>query len=112
MRKPNNSLILAAKTGVVLLLAGAAMIVLSPAANATSYGNAVFNCEGVFWHTAWGQQCVAPGAGLAGNYKSTADCSVEQDPWLIVTRSQGSTTRFYGPDCTYLVRLVTTGFIG
>ena len=79
-------------------------------AKAASYGTATNNCYGIYWHTAWGQECGIGGASAAGYFKSTANCTAPQpnDITFEKYRIKGETARKNGTDCDHGIHGVTT----
>lgn len=99
-----------AQVGLVLPLAIGAGILLAGPASGASYGNPVHNCYGIWWNTDWNQECGSGGAGAAGYYKSTANCTAPQvtDESITKYRPKGNGTSYDGPDCNYGIHGVHT----
>jgi hypothetical protein len=110
--KKSRSLRTTIKSAIVAALGAAVVGVVAAPALAVGYGNTVLNCRGMYYNTAWGQECPSPGAKFLGNYKSKGNCTYQSDPTLTVKRSVGSTAPKYGPSCTFSVIAVDTEYIG
>jgi hypothetical protein len=104
----------ALKGGAIATLSIAVLGAVAAPASAYSFGNTVLNCRGIYWNTAWAQECPTSSGGAyeTGTYKSVGNCSAQTDPTLSVGRKAGTGTRKYGINCTFSVSGVSTSFIG
>jgi len=102
----------AAQATLILALAGVAGSLMTGNAWASSTGNKVNNCYGIWFTRDWNQDCTSAGAAAEGTYKSTADCTAPQipDKTLSEYRFKGDTTSHDGPDCKYGIHTVSTWF--
>ncbi|RPK78251.1 hypothetical protein EES46_34160 [Streptomyces sp. ADI98-10] len=98
----------AASTFAGLLVVGGAAAMVAPQAVAAGDGNKVHNCFGRWYNTDWDQKCGSSGAGFAGTYESTANCTLEPDNTMTQWRAKGSTATYDGHDCDWSVSGVST----
>lgn len=100
------------QTGLLMGLAGAAVLLSAPAAEAGVKGNVVNSCYGIYFSTDWNQECGPSGADYAGTYQSTADCTAPEipDKHLTVGRIYGDKVSVDGADCAYGIHTVNTWY--
>jgi len=103
----------AVKVSLAVALGMGVGLTLTVPAFAAGYGNSVNGCYGVYFSTAWGQQCDAGKPSERGIYHSHADCSLSPDHDMSILRDVGSSDYIKASDdCAHSVRTVTTGFQG
>ncbi len=99
-----------AQLTAVGILGVAALGVGVGSATAAYTGAPTNGCYGIWWNTAWAQECGTRGAAASGYFKSEANCTAPQIPnnKFETWRQKGSKDRQYGKDCMYGIHGVTT----